>query len=78
MKRYEVVGEWVKDASLCPADREGRLDYENEIVTNEEYDGFYWAIIEVDEDGLFLGTVESFRSVKEAWAKYDELTKEMK
>ena len=74
--KYVVVQEWIHHAQLFQLKDHSSEMTQHSVMDNDDYENNYWAIVEVDEDGWYYDTVEdNFNSAKEAWDRYDELTK---
>lgn len=76
-KHYKVVGGYINSATLYALDRNGGMT-DKEIITNEEFENNYWAIVYVDDDGWYSDTIEDdFKSAEDAWKRYDEMKGEL-
>ena len=73
--KYVVVQEWINNSELIEIDRSGFLT-KNIVQECSDLPNDYYAIMELDADGEYYNELEDFHNKEEAWARYDELTKE--
>ena len=76
-KHYKAVSEYVRSATLYELNEDGGMT-DHAIITNEDFENRYWAIVRVDNDGWYEDTVEDdFDSAEEVLKRYKELEKEL-
>ena len=76
-KHYKAVSEYVNSATLYELNEDGGMT-DHAIITNEDFENRYWAIVRVDDDGWYEDTVEDdFDSAEEVLKRYKELEKEL-
>lgn len=78
--KYKVIGEWVHRADYYEMEDHSSYMSDNSVyeMNDSGYESHYYAIVEVDENGWYVDTVEDdFKTAEEAWKRYDEMKKEM-
>lgn len=76
-KHYKAVSEYVLSSTLYELNEDGSMT-DHAIITNEDFENRYWAIVRVDDDGWYEDTVEDdFDNAEEVLKRYKELEKEL-